>query len=78
MIVLLLLGLVLLLGYLASCLVFTHRACRACKGAGRFTGGLLGGVRPCPRCNGRGIECRAGSRAINAMRRNRRDRRNRY
>lgn len=75
---LLLLGLVLVLGYLGACLVFPHRACRACKGVGKFTGGLLGGVRLCPRCDARGIELRAGRRAINAMRRARRDRRNRY
>ena len=58
--------------YLLACAAFPFRKCPACKGMGRFTSGTFGGIRMCPRCDGSGLKLRAGRRALNTLRRNRR------
>jgi hypothetical protein len=58
--------------YLVACVAFPFRKCPACKGMGRFTSGMFGGIRMCARCDGSGLRLRAGRRALNALRRNRR------
>lgn len=58
--------------YLLACVAFPFRKCRVCKGMGRFTSGTFGGIRMCARCDGTGLRLRAGRRALNAVRRNRR------
>ena len=58
--------------YLLACVAFPFRKCRVCKGMGRFTSGTFGGIRMCARCDGSGLKLRAGRRALNTVRRNRR------
>ncbi|WNV90950.1 hypothetical protein [Umezawaea sp. Da 62-37] len=58
--------------YLLACVAFPFRKCRVCKGMGRFTSGMFGGIRMCARCDGAGLKLRAGRRVINTLRRNRR------
>lgn len=58
--------------YLLACAAFPFRKCPACKGIGRFTSGVLGGIRMCARCDGAGLKLRAGRRVLNTLRRNRR------
>lgn len=59
-------------GYLLGCAAFPYRKCRACRGMGRHTSGLLGGIRLCRRCDGDGLQLRAGRRMWNAINRHRR------
>lgn len=58
--------------YLLACAAFPFRKCPDCKGIGRHTSGMFGGIRMCARCDGSGLKLRAGRRALNAVRRNRR------
>lgn len=66
------------LAYLATCLVWPYKNCRACRGTGRITALLGRAVRICPPCAGQGLELRPGRRAITrAQRAYRHYRRNR-
>lgn len=64
---LLLLALPITLSYVASCLFWPFRACRRCDGYGQLRG-WLGGIRPCPACQGTGLRLRFGRRVINTFR----------
>jgi hypothetical protein len=59
-------------GYLLACVLFPFRKCRSCKGMGRFTSGMFGGIRLCRTCDGTGLRLRAGRRVLNTLRRNQR------
>jgi hypothetical protein len=58
---LLLIGAVLLLGYLISLRLHPNRKCRACKGVGRHAGSVFRySTRQCVRCGGNGRRARLG------------------
>lgn len=79
--ILVLLGVIITLGYAASCALFPYRTCRHCGGYGGFRSAILGAIRLCRACEGSGITLRAGRRlynaAIRAYRRNHRANRRR-
>jgi hypothetical protein len=52
-------------GYLLLCWIWPFRACRHCRGVGRFMGPMRG-IRLCRRCDGTGLKLRAGRRLWNA------------
>ncbi|HEX5115113.1 MAG TPA: hypothetical protein VFW65_07935 [Pseudonocardiaceae bacterium] len=68
----LLLGTVITIGYLGSCVFWPFSACRRCGGYGHVRG-WLGGIRFCPACDGTGLRLRFGRRVINTFRRLYRD-----
>ncbi|MDL4777598.1 hypothetical protein [Actinomadura xylanilytica] len=70
---LLLLALVASVGYIAACAVWPFRACRPCRGLGRFHSPTGRAWHPCRRCNGTGAKLRFGRRIYAALR-NTRDR----
>jgi hypothetical protein len=55
------------LGYTWSCAVFPYKACRACRGYGKFRSSFLGAIRLCRACRGTGLTLRVGRRLYNAI-----------
>ena len=60
-------ALVLGIGYAAACLIWPFRACRRCKGAGRFLSPTGRAWRHCTRCAGTGAKLRLGRRVFNQL-----------
>ncbi|MEU6130680.1 hypothetical protein ABZ805_16020 [Saccharopolyspora sp. NPDC047091] len=70
--------LVVTLGYVASCVVWPFKACRTCKGEGKFRSPFIRAVRLCGVCGSTGLRPRAGLKVWNAYRRlHHKNRRNR-
>ncbi|GAA0333108.1 hypothetical protein NE235_13370 [Actinoallomurus spadix] len=59
---LLLFALVMGAGYIAACVIWPFRACRHCRGIGRFPSPTGRAWRPCHHCNGTGAKLRLGRR----------------
>lgn len=74
--VLLIVGLFVALGYIASCALWPFKACRRCEGFGQIAG-PFGGIRLCRNCDATGLRLRLGRRVWNAFRRLYRDINNR-
>jgi hypothetical protein len=75
-----LLSLAITVGYGIACWIWPFRACRKCRGSGRFhtprrlrRAGLGRGIRQCRRCDATGLRLRAGRRVHAAIRRLRTD-----
>ncbi|GAA2778256.1 hypothetical protein [Saccharopolyspora taberi] len=63
--------------YLGLCVLWPLKLCRACRGRGRFQSRVLRGVRVCLDCDASGLQLRAGTRALAAIRESLQARRNR-
>ena len=59
--------------YIGACVIWPFRACRHCKGLGRFHSPTGRAWRPCRHCKGTGAKLRAGRRIYTHLK-NTRDR----